>query len=126
MGGDSIKTIFFVGECDTLLIKSGAVYKYRTPEILAAFCDDKRSDKKCTEKIFSFQAMKEKIFPVFQEAYQNYLNIGVIFYMYSSFFVLKEETIKKSSLSPTAKIILKEDVDPIRLQNAVGFALSCL
>lgn len=82
--------------------------------------------KKCTEKIFSFQAMKEKIFPVFQEAYQNYLNIGVIFYMYSSFFVLKEETIKKSSLSPTAKIILKEDVDPIRLQNAVGFALSCL
>lgn len=57
------KDDFFVGECDTLLIKSGAVYKYRTPEILAAFCDDKRSDKKMYGKNLFFSSDERKNFP---------------------------------------------------------------
>ena len=123
MGGDSLKTILLVTELDRFDINSADVYKYRTPEKLAAFCDKNKSNEKSTEKFSAFKAMEEKIFPVFQESYKNYLNNGVISSRYSSFFALKDETIKKISMSPATEIILKENVNPLRLQNAVDFAL---
>ncbi len=123
MGGDSLKTILFVTELSHFDISSADVYKYRTPEKLAAFCDNNKSVEKNTEKFSSFKAMEEKIFPVFQEAYENYLTGGTISSMYSSFFALKDETIKKISMSPSTEIILKEEVNPLRLQNAVDFAI---
>ncbi|MBQ6296672.1 MAG: non-ribosomal peptide synthetase [Selenomonadaceae bacterium] len=123
MGGDSLKTILLVTELIRFDINSADVYKYRTPEKLAAFCDNNNSNEKSTEKFSSFKAMEEKIFPVFQESYKNYLNNGVISSMYSSFFALNEKTIKKISLNPATEIILKEEVNPLRLQNAVNNAL---
>ncbi len=122
MGGNSLKTILLVTECDALAIQSSDVYKYRTPEKLAAFCDENKN--RDTHKTFpAAQIFKEKIFPAINDAYQNYLQTGKIRSCYSSFFALNEDTMKKISMSITQEFTLHEEVDAARLQSAVDKAV---
>ncbi len=122
MGGDSLKTILLVTECENFSIQSADVYKYRTPEKLAAFCDENKNFIS-VKKFSPAQEIKEKIFPAIKAAHQNYLNTGTISSMYSKFFALKEENIKKISMSPSIEIILTEKINPVRLQDAVNKAV---
>lgn len=121
MGGDSLKTILLVTECDALAFQSIDVYKYRTPEKLAAFCDE---NKNRDNKTFNAaQILQEKFFPAVNDAYQNYLKTGKVRSFYSSFFALNDDAIKKISLSPSNEISLHENVNPARLQSAVDKAV---
>lgn len=122
MGGDSLKTILFVTECDNFNITSADVYKYRTPEKLAAFCEENKITSQ-TEKFSPAKAMAEKFFPKVAELHEGYIKNGVVPSVYSSCFTLKEENMKKFSKSPCAEIILREEVDPVRLQSAVNKAV---
>lgn len=123
MGGDSLKTILFVTTCDDLPLTSSDVYKYRTPEKLAAFCEENSDTAQRNVRFSPLQALQEKIFPRINEAYQSYLKTGTVTSRYSSFFTLKEETIKQISNSPAIEVVLKEEVSPARLQKAVNVAL---
>ena len=78
LGGDSLKTILLVTECSTLHFESADVYRYRTPENLAAFCDSNKNTAGSSERFNSVQAMEEKFFPKMREAYQEYLQTGII------------------------------------------------
>ena len=121
MGGDSLKTILLVTECETLAFQSIDVYKYRTPEKLAAFCDKNKNS--AVKKFSPVNSMQEKFFPAINDAYQNYLKTGTVRSMYSSFFALNKDAIKKISMSPTKEITLNEEVDAARLQSAVDKAV---
>ena len=122
MGGDSLKTILLVTECEALAFQSIDVYKYRTPEKLAAFCDENKN--RDTRKNFNAaQILQEKFFPAVNDAYQNYLKTGKVRSFYSSFFALNDDAIKKISLSPANEITLNENVNPARLQFAVDKAV---
>ena len=123
MGGDSLKTILLVTECEELAFQSIDVYKYRTPEKLAAFCDENKKILSADKKFSAVGAMQEKIFPAINQAYQNYLQTGKIRSFSGSFFALKEETMKKFSMSPANEITLHEEIDAARLQSAADKAV---
>ena len=122
MGGDSLKTILLVTECDALAFESSDVYKYRTAEKLAAFCDTNKISAD-VKKFSSSQAMQEKIFPAINDAYKNYLQTGTVRSMYSSFFVADEDALKKISNSICTEVTLREKVNPEKLQAAVNKAV---
>ncbi|MBQ6975694.1 MAG: non-ribosomal peptide synthetase, partial [Selenomonadaceae bacterium] len=122
MGGDSLKTILLVTECDTLSFQSSDVYKYRTAEKLAAFCDTNKNV--VVKKKFSpMKALQEKIFPAINDACQNYLQTGTVRSMYSSFFAGDEDAMKKISNSICTEVTLREKVNPEKLQAAVNKAV---
>lgn len=123
MGGDSLKTILLVTACEGLPLTSNDVYKYRTPERLAAFCEENSSPSQEGERFSPLQALQEKVFPEIRESYQSYLKTGQVTSRYSSFFALKEETIRQIAGSPAIEVILQEEVKPSRLQKAVDKAL---
>lgn len=121
-GGDSLKTILFVTECDNFNITSADVYKYRTPEKLAAFCDENKITSQ-TEKFSPAKVMAEKFFPKVAELHEEYIKSGVIRSIYASCFAINEDNIKKISMNPCTEITLREEVDPVRLQAAVDNAV---
>ena len=123
MGGDSLKTILLVTECDAFTFQSYDVYKYRTAEKLAAFCDANKNYADVKKNFSSAQAMQEKIFPVINDARQNYLKTGTVRSMYSSFFAADEDAIKKFSNSICTEVTLREKVDTARLQSAIDKAV---
>ena len=122
-GGDSLKTIMLVTECQQLDFSSSDVYKYRTPEKLAAFCDKNRGSSQSGEKFSPARAMEEKFFPNMEKAYQKYLETGTIASIYSVCFAIDEDSMRKVSLNPYVDICLREEVDPARLQAAVDRAV---
>ena len=124
MGGDSLKTILFVTECNDFAIQRSDVYKYRTPEKIAAFCDANKNLVLDKKKFSYAQALKEKFFPKIINDYENYLKTGVISSVYSSCFAFNEESMKKISMSPLIEVSLQNEiVDPERLQLAVNKAV---
>ena len=124
MGGDSLKTVLFVTECNEFAIQSSDVYKYRTPEKLASFCDANKNLAVDKKKFSYAKAMKEKFFPKIINDYENYLKTGVISSVYSSCFASNEDNTKKISMSPSIEISLRNEiVNYERLQYAVNRAV---
>ena len=122
-GGDSLKTILLVTECNALAFESTDVYKYRTPENLAAFIDANKNSVAANKKFPVAQVLQEKFSPAVQKAWGDYQQRGVIRSVYSSCFAVDEDKIKKISHSPANEITLYEKVDPAKLQTAVNKAV---
>ena len=123
-GGDSLKTILLVTECQQLNFSSADVYKYRTPEKLAAFCDKNQAATPAGKSFSPARAMRENFFPAMEKAHQRYLETGTIPSIYSSCFALDEARMRKVGLNPVVEIKLREEVEPGRLQAAVDKAVA--
>ena len=67
--------------------------------------------------------MKEKIFPSVKKAWEDYKQSGIVRSVYSSCFAIHEDKIKQISQSPSIEIILREKVNPVKLQAAVNKAV---
>lgn len=122
-GGDSLKAILLVTACANFAFQSNDVYKYRTPEKLAAFIDANKISVKANKKFHAAQAMQEKFFPAVQKAWEEYQQSGVVSSLYSSIFAADEKAMKKFSAGICSEITLLEKVDHAKLQAAVNKAV---
>ncbi len=84
---------------------------------------DNQESKWRQEKFSPVKVLQEKFFPAINDAYQNYLQTGTVRSVYSSFFAVDEDAMKKISNCSCAEVTLREKVDPARLQAAVNKAV---
>ena len=120
LGGNSIAVMSFLNMCEGLSLSTEVLRNCPTPEKLAEYCENRQKGNETADPGSGRQAwMNEKI--RFQQ--KRYENADTVPAFYASSQGTEENMIRKVLWNPEISCTLTENVDPDRLQAAVGRAV---